>query len=154
MKLLELARLSDLDAINLLAKQADDLHAAWRPDLAPGTERAFTEELFCDLQLEKQLYVLRKQGNIVAFVRIRLQPLGSPYDVPVRKALYLEEICVDEALRHQGIGMEIMNDLKAFCQEQDCISICLSVYPENEAARAFYQKCGFGVSSINMRMKI
>lgn len=154
MKKLELAQLSDLERINALAKQAEDLHAAWRPDLASSTERAFTEELFHDLQEEKQLYVIRDQGNTVAFVRIRVQPIGSPYDVPVKKVLYLEEICVDEALRHQGIGTKIMDDLKAFCREQGCISICLSVYPENEAARAFYEKRGFGVSSINMRMKV
>lgn len=152
--ILELARHSDLEAINVLTKQANDLHAAWRPDLFRNTDTGFSESVFIQLQKDKEIYVVRSAEAVAAFVRIRIQPIGRPDDVPVRKVLFLEEICVDEQLRHQGIGMRIMDDLKVMAKAEGCTSICLSVFPQNENALAFYRKCGFDVTNIAMRCGI
>ena len=152
--ILELAQLSDLEAINALAKQANDLHAVWRPDLFQNVDDSFSESVFLDLQRDQEIYVARSAGKTVAFTRIRIQPIGRPDDVPVRKVLFLEEICVDERVRHQGFGRQIMDDLKAMAKQEGCTSICLSVFPQNENAYAFYQKCGFDVTNIAMRCGI
>ena len=152
--ILELAQLTDLDAINRLAKQATELHALWRPDLFQNADESFSVPVFLDLQKDKELYVVRSEEAVVAFTRIRIQPIGRPDDVPVRKVLFLEELCVDEKLRHRGIGTQMMNDLKAMAKAQGCISICLSVFPQNENAVSFYQKCGFDVTNIAMRCGI
>lgn len=152
--MLELAQLSDLDSINSLVKQADDLHAAWHPDLFSGADNCFSADILLEMQKKRELFVVRMNEQTVAFTRIRIQSIGRVDDVPVRKAMFLEEICVDEAVRHQGIGQRIMDDLKSMAKEAGCISICLTVYTENENARALYEKSGFSVSSINMRYKV
>lgn len=152
--MLEPAQLSDLDAINALVKQADELHAAWRPDLFSGGDNGFSADILLEMQKNKELFVVRAGGKTIAFTRVRIQAIGRMDEVPVKKVMFLEELCVDEAARHQGIGQRIVDDLKVMAKEAGCTSVCLTVYPENENARALYEKTGFSVSSINMRCKI
>ena len=71
-----------------------------------------------------------------------------------RKVLLVDEICVDEARRNQGIGTEMMIEVRAIANAFGCTDLQLGVYPQNNEALAFYQKCGFRIRSIDMQMKI
>ena len=71
-----------------------------------------------------------------------------------RKVILLDEICVEETAQGQGIGKAMMEDVHALAKAFRCTDLQLGVYPQNDAAVAFYQKCGFTIRSIDMQKKV
>jgi ribosomal protein S18 acetylase RimI-like enzyme len=61
---------------------------------------------------------------------------------------------VDEALRGHGIGTQMMEELRVLAKAFGCTDLQLNVYPQNDAAVSFYQKCGFMIQNINMQRKV
>jgi ribosomal protein S18 acetylase RimI-like enzyme len=99
------------------------------------------------------LYVAKIGGEVAGYVILSIMPRGGPGAVEY-KALRLDSICVDEALRGQGIGKQMVTDVRALAKAFGCREILLGVHPENDTAVVFYQKCGFHIRTINMDMKV
>jgi len=66
----------------------------------------------------------------------------------------VDEICVEELCRGNGIGKQIMAEARALAKAFGCTDMQLGVYPQNDDAVAFYQKCGFTIRSIDMQRKL
>ena len=151
--MLELATSSDRTAVNALARQVHELHVAWRPDIFQMPEELYPIDRFEDCIRRRELYVAKLNGIVVGFILLKIKEYDSPGHV-ARKVLVVDEICVDQARRNQGIGTEIMIEVRAIAHAFGCTDLQLGVYPQNNEALAFYQKCGFRIRSIDMQMKI
>lgn len=151
--MLELARPGDREAVNALALQVHALHAAWRPDLYEMVDVLYTEERFSQLTKNRQLYVARIGGVIAGYVAVKIRDYDWP-GVTRRKVMIVDEICVDQLCRGQGIGTEMMEDVRALAKAFRCTDMQLGVYPQNDEAVGFYQKCGFTIRSIDMQRKV
>lgn len=151
--MIELARDVDRAEINRLARQVHALHIQWRPDLYTMPEELFPEELFLALVKDKELYAAKIDGNVVGFAWIRMRQSEGVGLVP-RKVMLVNQVCVDEALRNHGIGTQIMEEIRVLAKAFGCTELLLSVYPQNDAAVSFYQKCGFMIQNIHMQQKI
>ena len=79
--------------------------------------------------------------------------MKGPGNVP-RKVLQIDSSGVEEAAQNQGIGSQMMAELRVLAKAFGCTDMQLSVYPENDRAVAFYQKCGFMIRNINMQRKV
>ena len=71
-----------------------------------------------------------------------------------RKVMIINQVCVEEALRNQGIGTQMMEEIRILAKAFGCTDLQLGVYPQNDAAVSFYQKCGFMIRSIDMQRKV
>ena len=151
--MLELAVESDRETVNLLARQVHAMHVAWRPDIYEMPEALYPEERFREAARERSLYVARLGGVIVGYVSVKLRSYDWPGMVK-RKVMCIDEIAVEEILRNQGIGTEMMADIHALARAFGCTDLQLGVYPQNDAAVAFYEKCGFTIRSIEMQKKV
>ncbi|MBQ8621623.1 MAG: GNAT family N-acetyltransferase [Oscillospiraceae bacterium] len=151
--MLELARPEDRSDVNRLARQVHAMHVAWRPDIYEMVEELYSRQRFADAIAERQLYVAKPDGIIVGFVLVKIRSYDWP-GVVNRKVMVVDEVCVEEALRNQGIGRAMMEDVHALAKAYDCTDLQLGVYPQNDAAVAFYQKCGFTIRSIDMQRKV
>ena len=151
--MLELAVESDRETVNLLARQVHAMHVAWRPDIYEMPEALYPEERFREAVRERSLYVARLGGVIVGYVSVKLRSYDWPGMVK-RKVMCIDEIAVEESLRNQGIGTEMMADIHALARAFGCTDLQLGVYPQNDAAVAFYEKCGFTIRSIEMQKKV
>lgn len=151
--MLELAKPSDREAINALARQVHALHVAWRPDVFRMVEELYPVERFERAVAEKQLYVARRYGIPIGYAAVILRHYNWP-GVVDRKVLMLDEFCVDESSRGRGIGKQMMEDIKALAREMGCGDIQLGVYAQNSAAIGFYERMGMSVSSYAYHMKI
>ena len=151
--MLELARTEDRDAVNRLALQVHTMHVAWRPDIYEMVPELFTEERFQECIRSRSLYVAKIDGNPVGYVSVKIREYNWP-GVVKRKVMLIDEICVDEACRNQGIGSQIMSEIRVLAKAFGCTDLQLGVYPQNDAAVAFYQKCGFMIRSIDMQRKV
>ena len=59
------------------------------------------------------------------------------------KTLYIDDLCVDETLRGQHIGRALYDAAVAYAKAHGCYNLTLNVWTGNEAARRFYESCGF-----------
>lgn len=151
--MLELARLSDGEAVNALAMQVHVLHVGWRPDIYTMPREMYTRErMEADIQ-RNALWVDRRNGAVAGYARLQVRTAEAP-GLKWRRILLVDELCVSEALRGRGIGTEMMEEIHALAKELGCTDIQLSVQPENEAAFALYRKCGFTVRSLSMQRKV
>lgn len=151
--MLELAQNSDRDIVNQLAREVHALHVAWRPDIFRMPDELFSEERFQELIQERQIYVAKLDSLVIGYVVLKMREVDRPSMV-WRKILLLDEICVEETLRGHGIGKQMMEDIHALAKAFGCTDLQLGVYPQNDAAVAFYQKCGFAIRSIDMQKKL
>ena len=152
MNILELAKDCDREAVNARARQVHAMHAAWRPDVFEMVEELYPSDRFEKAVAEKQLYVARLDGETVGYGLVLVRHYNWP-GVVDRKVLMLDELCVDENHRHQGIGKQMMEDIKDLARELGCTDIQLGVYAQNKDAIAFYERAGMTVSSFAYHMK-
>ena len=151
--MLELATLSDWQEINRLSNQVAALHTAWRPDLFREAEVSYEKEYFEELIREKALFVAKLGGTVVGYTAFWIWETNGPCSVP-RKVLSINDFCVDAPLRGHGIGTQMMAELRILAKAFGCSDLQLTVYPQNDAAINFYQKCGFQIKSIDMQTKV
>lgn len=151
--MLELATKHDRLEINRLARQVHELHVSWRPDLYTMPEELFPEDLFSELVKSRELYVAKLDGTMVGFAWVRIRT-SEGVGLVTRKVMLINQVCVDEALRNHGIGTQMMEELRVLAKAFGCTDLQLSVYPQNDEAVNFYQKCGFMIQSINMQRKV
>ena len=151
--MLELAVEADREAVNAMALQVHALHASWRPDIFEMVEQLYPKKRFQEAGRERQLYVAKLRGVAVGYVLLKIRDYDWSGMVR-RKVMFLDEICVEEAFRGQGIGKAIMEDVHALARAFGCTDLQLGVYPQNDGALAFYQKCGFSIQSVEMQRKV
>lgn len=147
--MLELARESDWEAVRRLSVQIHDLHAAWRPDIYYSCEAPYPREHFLSDIENRMVYVAKRDGTIVGYVVLAILKKGGP-GTREKKLLRLESIVVDQTLRGQGIGKQMVGDARALASAFGCREMILGVHPENDGAVVFYQKMGFRIRTINM----
>lgn len=151
--MLQLARPEDHASIEVLAQQIHRMHVQWRPDIYETADLIWPQERFDEAIAQKLLFAAKADGAVVGYVLVRIRNYEAAGYVK-RKVLAVDEICVEESLRCRGIGTEMMADIRAIARAYGCTDVQLGVYPQNNEALAFYQKCGFRIRSIDMQMKI
>ena len=151
--MLELATLSDREAVSPMSRQVHSMHVQWRPDIYEMVEDTFPEERFLAAIQERSLYVAKIDGIVVGYVLVKVRSYDWP-GVVRRKVMLVDELCVEELCRGQGIGTQIMMEVRALSKAFGCTDLQLSVNPHNDEAVGFYQKCGFMIQSITMQRKV
>lgn len=151
--MLQLAQPADREAVNALALQVHALHIEWRPDIYEHTDIRYSEEHFLAAVKNRELYVAKLNGEVVGYALLPMRTVEQPGLVR-RKVMKIDELCVEESCRNQGIGKEMMADIRALAKAFGCTDLQLGVYPQNDDAVAFYQKCGFTIQNITMSIKL
>jgi len=151
--MLELARESDFDAINAMSRQVHAMHVAWRPDIYEMAQSLYTKERFTEAIQSRSLYVAKIDGMAVGYVLLKIRDIDWS-GMARRKVMLVDEFCVEETVRNQGIGTQMMAEVRVLAKAFGCTDLQLSVYPQNDAAVAFYQKCGFMIQSITMQRMV
>lgn len=151
--MIELAIMTDCAAVNRLARQVHALHVDWRPDIYRMPEELFPEERFAELITKRELYVAKLGGTVVGYAMTAIRVQDTP-ELVKRKVFCIQQFCVDEEFRNHGIGTQMMEELRVLARAFGCTDLQLNVYPENDSAVSFYQKCGFMIQNINMQRKV
>ena len=153
----ELAKEADFQDVNHLARQVVEHHAQWDKSIQL-TEEPYPMDWFLECTKESSIrdsviYVARKEGKTVGFVRLYLWETNSTVSGK-RKILTIDDIGVDAALRNHGIGQQMMGKLRGLAEGWGCESIRLYVDAQNESAYQYYLKCGFHVRNIGMGLTL
>ena len=151
--MLQLAQKADFEAVNAMAAQVHAMHVAWRPDIYEMVPQLYSPERFEEAVTARQLYVAKIDVMAVGYALVKIRSYDWPGVVP-RKVMLIDEFCVHEGCRGQGIGKDMMADIHALARAFGCTDLQLGVYPQNDDAVGFYQKCGFTIRSIDMQKKV
>ena len=71
-----------------------------------------------------------------------------------RKELYIDDLCVDESCRGQGIAKALYRHVSDYAKTVGCGFITLNVWNGNDTAMKFYENAGLTPRSITMEMKL
>lgn len=150
------AKEEELDRINTLRKQVNDLHVAGKPEVfKPG----FCEELqnfvhYIWEDPEQDIIVADKDGEICGFAILHhIYKPENPF-MYVRDFLDIDEFCVDENHRREGIATALVDFIKKYAKEKGYNRIELNMWEFNEGALAFYEAAGFETFRRYMEMWI
>lgn len=139
------ARESDLAGIGRLLRQVLEVHAAGRPDIFVSGTRKYTDEkllaLFGDDSRPVFVYT-DEDGQILGHAFCVFEETKGNHNLHDRKTLYIDDICVEESRRGQGIATALYEFVRAFARERGCYHITLQVWACNPAARGFYEAMG------------
>ena len=86
-------------------------------------------------------------GTFALLVMDNLAHMGAPSAV-------VEDVCVDEQLRGQGIGRAMMRFAMDFARERGCYKLALSSNAARERAHAFYRSLGFEQHGLSFHVQL
>ena len=147
------AEARDIPAILRLLVQVNMVHHNGRPDLFKGPTTKYTEEeLRAILQDERTpVFVCVDENDAVlghGFCVIQQQP-NTRLMTEVR-TLYIDDICVDEAVRGRQAGRALYRHILEYARQIGCYNVTLNVRCCNPGAMAFYEKMGLKPYRVGM----
>ena len=151
-----LARENELERVNELRKQVNDIHVAGKPDVfKPGFDEVLQNHIYTIWNdPEQSIAVAEKDGVICGFAVLHhINRPESPF-MKERDFLDIDEFCVDEAFRRQGIASEMIAFIRVFAKEKGFHRIELNMWEFNQDALAFYEAAGFRTFRRYMEMFI
>jgi len=134
----------DIGRIGDLLMQIDRIHNAGRPDLFKIGMKYTEEEILgiiaCD---NTPVFVYADDSGVVCGYCFCV--IETVKDENVRtdmKTLYIDDLCVDEDCRGQGIGRKLYKYVRSYAKDTGCYHITLNVWEMNPRARKFYESIG------------
>ena len=146
------AETRDIPAILNLLVQVDMVHHNGRPDLFKGPATKYSaaelEKILADE--ETPVFVcVDPSDRVLGHGFCVMQHSGGQLLVE-HTTVYIDDICVDEAARGQGVGKALYEYILAFAREKGAYNVTLNVWSCNPVALAFYEKLGLAPYKIGM----
>ena len=142
----------DIPRVGELLFQVNALHHGIRPDLFKAGARKYRDEelraIFRDPATP--VFVCEIGERVVGYAFCIVQAHGNDNNLVDGKTLYLDDLCVDEAARGRGIGTALYRFVLNYAKENGFHNLTLNVWEGNDAAVAFYRKCGMKVQKYGM----
>ncbi|MBQ7919848.1 MAG: GNAT family N-acetyltransferase [Lachnospiraceae bacterium] len=139
------AKEEDLARVNELREVVNDVHTEGRPDIfKPGFCDELRDYIYEIWEAEnKDIIVAERDGVICGFACVHfVDKPESPY-INARKFYDIEEFCVDEAFRRQGVATELIDFIKEDAKRRGMKRLELNMWEFNQGALAFYESVGF-----------
>ena len=154
MNRVRLAEAKDIPAILKLLVQVDMVHHNGRPDLFKGPATKYSaaelEQILAD-EKTPVFVCTDEQDRVLGHGFCILQRSGGELMVE-HTTLYIDDICVDEAARGQGVGRAMFERIRDYAREQGAYNVTLNVWTCNPGAMAFYEKLGLVPYKTGMEM--
>lgn len=146
------ATTNDIPRILELLSQVNDVHAEGRPDYFIKGKRKYEEnELRKILDDDTSpIFVCEEECDVKGYAFCIIQDFSHCDNLHPDKSLYIDDICVDEKYRRQGIGKKLYKHVVQYAKEERCFNISLNVWDKNPEAKAFYENMGMTVQKVCM----
>ena len=146
------AEIGDIKDINRLLCQVLEVHHKGRPDIFKGGAKKYTDNEILEIIADnnRPIFVADVDGDILGYAFCVFEQKLDNNILTDIKTLYIDDLCVDEASRGNGIGRTLYDFVTHFAKENGCYNLTLNVWACNESALAFYKKCGLKNQKIGM----
>ncbi len=145
----------DRKRIGELLSQVLEVHHKARPDIFRTGAKKYTDEELCEILKDdrRPIFVAEDEDGIVtgyAFC-ILVQHIEDNILTDI-KTLYIDDLCVDEGRRGQGIGRMLYDYVAEYAVKQGCYNLTLNVWADNRSALGFYESLGLRKQKIGMEL--
>ena len=154
--MIRLATEKEIPGIENLLLQVGAVHHWIRPDIfRDGCLKYDENALKTLLKDEKRPIFVWMEGDFVAgYCFCVLKEYESGGVSTCRKEIYIDDLCVDEGRRGQGIATALYRHAVDYAKSLGCQSVTLNVWCGNDTAMKFYEKMGMRPRSITMETKL
>ena len=139
------AEKKDIPAILELLCQVQQVHANGRPDIFKSGTKKYSEQEVMDIISNSNTPVFvytDATDKAVGYVFCILVEQKDSGNLRAIKNFYIDDLCVEEKLRGQGIGKKLYEYAVGVAKELNCYHLTLNVWNLNESAVKFYEKLG------------
>ena len=142
----------DIPKMEDLLSQVDIVHHNGRPDIFKIGRKYSAEELKVLLTDEDRpiLVATDEKDEVMGYCFCIYQQHQDHSVLTDIKTLYIDDLCVDEALRGRHIGRELYEAAVKLARESGCYNLTLNVWSCNPSALRFYESCGMVPQKIGM----
>ena len=142
----------DIPAILNLLVQVDLVHHKGRPDLFKGPATKYTADELKEILGgdETPMFVCADENDRVLGHGFCIMQQSGGQLLVEHTTLYIDDICVDEDARGQGVGRALYEYILAYARSKGCYNVTLNVWSCNPGAMAFYEKLGLAPYKVGM----
>lgn len=127
-----------------LLRQVGQVHYEIRPDIfRPGAQK-YDEAALQDLlrQADRPIFIAESAGEVVGYCFCVLKDYRGSGVQTDRLELYIDDLCVEETARGQGIATALYRHTAAYAKAEGCSFLSLNVWCGNDGALRFYEAMG------------
>ena len=149
------AQEKDMERIDALLMQVERIHHEGRPDLFRVGRKKYTDEELRKLIHDDSRPILvaaDEKDGVMGYAFCIFQQYQNHNIMTDIKTLYIDDLCVDEAIRGRHIGKALYGSVLELAREQGCYNVTLNVWSCNESAMKFYEACGLKPQKVGMEV--
>ena len=146
----------DIPGMLSLLHQVGEVHHVIRPDIFRDGALKYDASALSELLKDetKPIFVADRDGFVAGYCFCQIKKTEGSTVLTDRTELYIDDLCVDETCRGQGIATLLYAHVTDFAKALGCGFITLNVWCGNESAMKFYEKAGMTARNIHMEMKL
>lgn len=143
---------SDLQGINKLLYEVHKVHSDLRPDLFKAGAKKYRDDEVRNIIADdsRPVFVAEKDGEILGYAFCVHKQHLNDYSLTDIQTLYIDDLCVDEAVRGAHIGSLLYEYVLAYAKKNGYYNVTLNVWAGNDKAMRFYEKLGLKVQKTGM----
>ena len=154
--LIRRAEIADIPHILRLLRQVCNVHQDIRPEIFRRDGVKYTENDLKALLLDENrpVWCAVEGENFLGYCFCQWEEYQGSTVMTDRRELYIDDLCVDEICRGQGVATALYRHVTAAAKAAGAAFITLNVWTGNDSAMRFYEKMGMKPRKITMDMAL
>jgi len=142
----------DIPSMIDLLKQVGEVHHVARPDLFRAGAQKYDEAALKRLLADpsRPIFAADEDGVMIGYAFCILQVTENDPVLCDRKALYIDDLCVDVHYRGKNVARPLYDRVVEYARETGCNAVTLNVWAGNDRAQKFYENCGLKTQKTGM----
>lgn len=142
----------DIPRVKDLLLQVLNVHYEGRKDIFKKGTTKYTDAELIDIFKDdsRPVFVAVNDNMVAGYAFCIFEEITSSNNMHDMKTLYIDDLCVDESVRHQHIGTRLYEHVLDFAKCNGCYRVTLNVWSFNDKAISFYNKCGMEPLKVTM----
>ena len=142
----------DVPGIVMLLRQEGKVHHGERPDLFRSNAQKYSPSQILELlnQSDRPLFVAVEEDKVLGCGFCSMEYVRNHAVLNDRMTLCVEDICVLESCRRQGIGTQIFEQIRLYAKGRGCDHVTLNVWSCNAGAMKFFESLGMKPQKVGM----
>ena len=150
------ANKNDITQMVPLLDEVSKLHIEKRPDVFKiKSHEEIKSNLEEMIQDESNFILIAEDKQVAVGVIIcKVREINDHTNLKNTKVLWINEICVKQEYRRNGIGRSLIEKAKEIAKANNCLRLELNCWELNEGAMKFYEKQGLTTQKRVMEINI
>lgn len=152
---IRVAKMKDYKSLCNISKELHLYHVKNRPDIYKEERKPICKSYFNEILKDNEIevIVITIDEKVVGYTIIRYVILKNIDLLKDRYYAYIDEICIKETFRRQGLGKILFEYIYNLVKNKGADSLELGVWSFNKVALEFYKAMGMVEKNIRMEKK-